>query len=164
MIGSRLEADASAAACRLAFYGRLVALVDAPDSPGALAELRLFKLKSRAGSVERAAPDVRSAICKGMFKRDTDISRFVGLQARMHPVYSQNVPITQPPRRAAPAAISRATSKHDAKLLQLRVQAFVHARVARIPHLPCRAVAEVCWPWAMQPFKPESCLVRIYPR
>ena len=83
VIGSRLEADASAAACRLAFYGRLVALVDAPDSPGALAKLRLFKLKSRMGSVERAAPDGRSAICKGMFKRDTDISRFVGLQARM---------------------------------------------------------------------------------
>ena len=82
MIGSRLEADAANAACRLAFYGRLVALVDAPDSPGALAKLRLFRLKARAGSVERVAPDGRSAICKGMFKRDTDISCFAGLKAR----------------------------------------------------------------------------------
>ncbi len=82
MIGSRLEADASAAACRLAFYGRLVALVDAPERPGALARLRLLKLKARTGSVERVAPDGGSAVCKGMFKRDTDISRFVGLKAR----------------------------------------------------------------------------------
>ena len=85
MIGSRLEADAANAACRLAFYGRLVALVDAPDSPGALAKLRLFRLKARTGSVERVAPDGRSAICKGMFKRDTDISRFAGLKARPAP-------------------------------------------------------------------------------
>ena len=83
MIGSRLEADASAAACRLAFYGRLVALVDAPERPGALARLRLLKLKARTGSVERVAPDGGSAVCKGMFKRDTDISRFVGLKARL---------------------------------------------------------------------------------
>jgi len=83
VIGSRLEADASAAACRLAFYGRLVALVDAPERPGALARLRLLKLKARTGSVERVAPDGGSAVCKGMFKRDTDISRFVGLKARV---------------------------------------------------------------------------------
>ena len=82
MIGSRLETDAANAACRLAFYGRLVALVDVPDSPGALAKLRLFRLKARTGSVERVAADGRSAICKGMFKRDTDISRFAGLKAR----------------------------------------------------------------------------------
>ncbi|KAK9842481.1 hypothetical protein WJX81_002027 [Elliptochloris bilobata] len=80
VIGSRLETDAASAACRLAFYGRLVALVDAPDSPGALAKLRLFRLKARTGSTERVAPDGRSAICKGMFKRDTDISRFAGLK------------------------------------------------------------------------------------
>lgn len=85
MIGSRLETDAANAACRLAFYGRLVALVDAPNSPGALAKLRLFRLKARTGSVERVAADGRSAICKGMFKRDTDISRFAGLKARRSP-------------------------------------------------------------------------------
>ena len=43
MIGSRLDADLSGAACRLMLYGRLVTLIDA-DDPAALSKLRVFKV------------------------------------------------------------------------------------------------------------------------
>lgn len=47
VIGSRLDADASAAACRLAFCGRLAALLSPEQDPRALAALRVFKPKQR---------------------------------------------------------------------------------------------------------------------
>lgn len=84
MIGSRFDTDVSKAACRLAFYGRLVALLRA-EEPSELARLRIFKVKSRAGSIDRVAPDGFSAVCKGMFKKDTDISLFAGMKV---PAYS----------------------------------------------------------------------------
>lgn len=46
IIGSRLDADAGTAACRLAFSGHIVTLLDAGD-PKALAALRVFKPKQR---------------------------------------------------------------------------------------------------------------------
>lgn len=88
VIGSRFDTDVSKAACRLAFYGRLVALLRA-EEPSELARLRIFKLKTRAGSIDRLAPDGFSAVCKGMFKKDTDISLFAGMKVRTHSgVYS----------------------------------------------------------------------------
>lgn len=79
MIGSRFEVDASKAMCRLAFYGRLVALIDAAD-PQQIRKLRIFKVKQRTGSIDRVNKDGLSAVCKGMFKKETDISVFVGLK------------------------------------------------------------------------------------
>ncbi len=81
VIGSRFDTDVSKAACRLAFYGRLVTLLRAED-PRELARLRIFKTKTRAGSIDRVAPDGFSAVCKGMFKKDTDISLFAGMKVR----------------------------------------------------------------------------------
>ena len=72
LIGARLDLDASSPACRLALHGRLAALFDGEASAGAL---RLFKRKLREGSVERWA-DERTAVCRGMFKKETDISLF----------------------------------------------------------------------------------------
>jgi selenocysteine-specific elongation factor len=34
--------------------------------------------KERTGTIERIAPDGASAICRGMFKKETDITPFVG--------------------------------------------------------------------------------------
>lgn len=79
VIGSKLDADASAAACRLAFCGRLAAPLN-PDDPKALAALQVFKTKQRAGSVERMGRDARHAVCRGMFKKETDLSAFTGMQ------------------------------------------------------------------------------------
>ncbi len=65
--------------CRLALCGCLAAALD-PDEPPGLAALRVYKTKQRAGSVERVARDGRSAVCRGMFKKETDLSAFTGMQ------------------------------------------------------------------------------------
>jgi selenocysteine-specific elongation factor len=79
-IGSRFDMDASKAACRLAFYGRLAALID-PDDAVALSRLRIFKPKRKTGSVDRIlGGDACTAVCKGMFKKETNISLFSGMR------------------------------------------------------------------------------------
>ena len=79
MIGSRFEVDASKATCRLAFYGRLAGLIDVSD-PQQMRKLRIFKVKRRSGSIDRMNKDGLSAVCKGMFKKETDITVFAGLK------------------------------------------------------------------------------------
>lgn len=79
VIGSRFDTDMNSPTCRLAFYGRLVALLD-PSDPAALQRLKVYKLKQRSGVIERVASDGRTAVCKGMFKKETDISLFTGMQ------------------------------------------------------------------------------------
>jgi len=79
VIGSRFEVDASKATCRLAIYGRLAALMN-PADPPQMRKLRIYKLKRRTGSIDRMNKDGLSAVCKGMFKKETDISVFVGLK------------------------------------------------------------------------------------
>jgi len=76
LIGARLDADSASPACRLALHGRLAALL---EGPGGASALRLFKRKVREGSVERWA-DERTAVCRGMFKKETDISLFAGMR------------------------------------------------------------------------------------
>jgi len=82
VIGARFDADISTAACRLAFYGRAVALVDPADA-AALARLRVAKLKAKHGVIERVGRDGRTAICRGMFKKETDLSVFRGMKVRL---------------------------------------------------------------------------------
>ncbi len=82
MIGSRFEVDASKATCRLAFYGRLAGLIDASD-PQQMRKLRIFKVKRRSGSIDRMNKDGLSAVCKGMFKKETDITVFAGLKVNL---------------------------------------------------------------------------------
>ena len=79
MIGSRFDMDVSKATCRLAFYGRLAALV-AAEQPAELARLRVYKLKRKVGALDRVAKDSLSAVCRGMFKKETDISLFAGMR------------------------------------------------------------------------------------
>lgn len=79
VIGARFDADVSTASCRLAFYGRLTALVDPADKK-ALPRLKVVKLKAKYGSIERIATDGCTAICKGMFKKETDMSLFAGMK------------------------------------------------------------------------------------
>ena len=81
IIGARFDADVSTASCRLAFYGRLTALLDPADKT-ALARLRVFKLKAKHGAIERLAADGCTAICRGMFKKETDMSLFTGMKVR----------------------------------------------------------------------------------
>ncbi len=65
--------------CRLAFYGRLLWLLDDSQQQQELSKLRVFKIKERTGCIERMQPDGTTAICKQLFKKETDISVFTGL-------------------------------------------------------------------------------------
>jgi selenocysteine-specific elongation factor len=40
----------------------------------------LVQVKERQGSIERMQPDGITAVCKGLFKKETDISVFTGLK------------------------------------------------------------------------------------
>lgn len=84
MIGSRFEVDASTAMCRLAFYGRLAALIDHSD-PEQMRRVSIFKVKRRSGSIDRVDKDGLGAVCKGMFKKETDITVFAGLKVSTSP-------------------------------------------------------------------------------
>ncbi len=79
LIGSRLDASQEAATCRLALYGRLLKLLDPTDSQ-VLQQLKIYKLKQKQGSIDRISSDGTSAVCKGMFKKETDLSLFSGMQ------------------------------------------------------------------------------------
>ncbi|GAB4820810.1 hypothetical protein N2152v2_007856 [Parachlorella kessleri] len=102
VIGSRLDADLQATSCRqagtykhgwqaeragcerLAFYGRLVRTLD-PGNQSQLLSLRIFKPKQREGVIERVEGDGCTAICRGMFKKDTDLSKFTGMRVTALP-------------------------------------------------------------------------------
>lgn len=79
LIGSRLDASQEASTCRLAFYGRVLKRLD-PNDASALQQIKIYKLKQKRGSIDRVAPDGLAAVCKGMFKRETDISLFCGMK------------------------------------------------------------------------------------
>lgn len=77
VIGARFDVDAAGEACRLAFYGRLTGSL-AEGGPQQLRKLQVYKPKERQGLVSRIAPDATSAVCSGLFKKETDISIFQG--------------------------------------------------------------------------------------
>ncbi|GLC39063.1 hypothetical protein PLESTB_001289600 [Pleodorina starrii] len=79
VIGAKFDGETHGEACRLAFYGRLVSLVD-PSRPEELARLRLFKVKSRSGTIERLQPDGATAIVRGLIKKESDVAVFLGLK------------------------------------------------------------------------------------
>lgn len=79
VIGSRLDVDAFSNTCRIALHGiLLVPITDRDYDKTVLPRLKVYKIKSREGVVERAQ-DERLVIGKGLFKRETKIHSFVGL-------------------------------------------------------------------------------------
>ena len=85
LIGSRLDTDVNktveSTMCRIALYGRPVAYSTAASvdeaSPVELSTLKIFKTKQREGVVDRIV-NSREIICRGLFKRETDMSLFTG--------------------------------------------------------------------------------------
>lgn len=76
IIGSRLDSASTGQSCRLAMHGRLIKF----NREEELGALKVYKLKQRHGLIDRVLPDGRTAICKGLFKRDSDISAFIGMK------------------------------------------------------------------------------------
>jgi len=82
LIGSRLDADININMCRLAFHGKVLWQPKDKDNflKTELSKLKVFKLKSRSGVVERASNE-QEVIVKDLFKKETNVDLFSGLSA-----------------------------------------------------------------------------------
>lgn len=79
LLGSKLDTDVHAKACRLAFYGHTGEVFTSPDYRSNLSEVRVFKMKCKTGVVERA-PNENEVIVKDLFKKETNIDLFAGMK------------------------------------------------------------------------------------
>ena len=83
VIGSKLDTDIHANMCRLAFHGTMLeAVTDAKYSQTILPRIKVYRNKSREGMVERKADDY-TVICRGLFKKESNMDMFVGLKVRL---------------------------------------------------------------------------------
>lgn len=83
VIGSKLDTDIHANACRLAFQGRLLqGFEDKNYVETALPRLRIYKTKHKEGQVERVTDDY-SVIGRSLFKKETNLQLFVGLKVTL---------------------------------------------------------------------------------
>lgn len=82
-IASKLDSDINAKICRLAFYGNVLhAFTDKSYVESDLQNLKIFKIKTKEGIVERIANEYE-VIGKHLFKKETNIQNFVGLKVTL---------------------------------------------------------------------------------
>ncbi|CAG5129923.1 unnamed protein product [Candidula unifasciata] len=80
VIGSRLDADVHTSACRIAFSGKIMdAISDIKYKETVLPKLKVFKVKTKEGQIERAM-DQYTIIAKNLFKKETNIAAFANLK------------------------------------------------------------------------------------
>eukprot|EP00890_Picochlorum_soloecismus_P000580 jgi/Picsp_1/1522/NSC_05000-R1_selenocysteine-specific elongation factor len=73
-LGAKLDADLNTPTCRIALHGKiLVPLTGGPDN------LKVFRTKSRSGVIERVDADGKTAICRDMFNKNTNMKSFLGM-------------------------------------------------------------------------------------
>uniref|UniRef100_A0A668AF06 Selenocysteine-specific elongation factor n=1 Tax=Myripristis murdjan TaxID=586833 RepID=A0A668AF06_9TELE len=83
VIGSKLDTDIHANACRLAFHGRLLkGFEDKGYAETALPQLHIYKTKHKEGQVERVTDDY-TVIGRNLFKKETNLQLFVGLKVTL---------------------------------------------------------------------------------
>ncbi|XP_061687950.1 selenocysteine-specific elongation factor [Syngnathoides biaculeatus] len=83
VIGSKLDTDIHANACRLAFQGRLLhGFEDKNYVETGLPRLLIYKTKHREGQVERVTDDY-TVIGRNLFKKETNLQIFVGLKVTL---------------------------------------------------------------------------------
>ncbi|XP_077384941.1 selenocysteine-specific elongation factor isoform X2 [Festucalex cinctus] len=83
VIGSKLDTDIYANACRLAFQGRLLhGFEDKGYAETGLPRLLIYKTKHREGQVERVTDDY-TVIGRNLFKKETNLQIFVGLKVTL---------------------------------------------------------------------------------
>ncbi|KAJ7999169.1 hypothetical protein DPEC_G00212610 [Dallia pectoralis] len=83
VIGSKLDADIHANACRLAFQGRLLeGFEEKSYAEMTLPRLRIYKTKHKEGQVERVTDDY-TVIGRNLFKKETNLQLFVGLKVTL---------------------------------------------------------------------------------
>lgn len=83
VIGSKLDTDIHANACRLAFQGFLLqGFEDKAYAETSLPRLRIYKTKHKEGQVERVTDDY-TLIGRNLFKKETNLQLFVGLKVTL---------------------------------------------------------------------------------
>lgn len=83
VIGSKLDTDIHANACRLAFQGRLLQGFEEKNyTETGLPRLRIYKTKQKEGQVERVTDDY-TVIGRSLFKKETNLQLFVGLKVTL---------------------------------------------------------------------------------
>jgi len=83
VIGSRLDTDINLNTCRLAFYGRIVLPFLSKDyTKVELPKLKIFKWKSKEGTVERMS-DEYNVIVKSLFKKETNMALFTNMKVKL---------------------------------------------------------------------------------
>ena len=83
VIGARLDMDVHTTSCRLAFHGRILEkMTDPKYTVNTLPQLHIYKNKSREGVVERKGDDY-SVVCRGFFKKETNMDVFIGLKVTL---------------------------------------------------------------------------------
>ena len=83
VIGSRLDADVHTTSCRLGFHGRILqAITDDKHKDTILPNVKVYKMKSREGVVERKV-DNYTCVCKGLFKKESNLDAFIGLKVQL---------------------------------------------------------------------------------
>ena len=83
IIGSRLDADIHTTSCRLAFHGRILhAIKDTKQMDAILPTVKVYKVKYREGVIERMM-DEYNCVCKGLFKKESNLEAFVGLKVQL---------------------------------------------------------------------------------
>merc|ERR1740121_3409691 len=106
IIASTLDFDIHSPNCRMALFGRILCPMDPKD----LKSLRIVKMKSKSGFLDRFdKQDSCLMICKDMFKADTDMSLFTGLKV----VHSSLVPKASWRARLVRRVSSRSDSRRS---------------------------------------------------
>ncbi|XP_077428975.1 selenocysteine-specific elongation factor isoform X2 [Vanacampus margaritifer] len=83
VIGSKLDTDIHANACRLAFQGCLLhGFEDKGYAETGLPRLLIYKTKHKEGQVERVTDDY-TVIGRNLFKKETNLQIFVGLKVTL---------------------------------------------------------------------------------
>lgn len=84
LIGSKLDTEQTNV-CRLAFHGKISLANSSGDKNYQqlfLPNLKVFKLKSRDGAIQRAVNE-REVIASNLFKKETDRSKFIGMKCQL---------------------------------------------------------------------------------
>lgn len=83
VIGSKLDLDIHTTTCRLSFFGNVLeSIVDKNYLTTVLPKLKVFKLKSKAGTIDRVINEYE-VICKNIFKKETNVELFSGLKVNL---------------------------------------------------------------------------------
>lgn len=76
ILGAKLDTDLDACTCRIALSGTILANIEEKS------RLRVFKIKSKEGTIRTVEPDRMTAVCSGLFASNNAVTTFLGMCVR----------------------------------------------------------------------------------